>query len=744
MNLPEKSKQLLLAAILLIVIIAGSTVFIFNSGEGNEKIVDNELASPKKETYYVEKLIREELGIYESIAPIFANYGVNIVKIAFPQDGEKLLSMINNAYIMDMPKDFFPASGYCIDKNMNFVTVNYDSGNKGVVVKAIDMEGNMVKNPVFLDGFAGTVFDGSYIKIEEFKVDDKYIYLLSRTNTQPTLQIFTREGQLHATYPMTNSFDVDYKGGLFISHGINEENKTYGFKKIDIDSGEVKYEIGLKLVPDLIRYHEKEEKIYSMDVEGITTYLADDGKIIGEIFTFGEDSTYMGDAYPQKKFIVGAEEDIYIALTYFEEGIGPVNLYYRYELMEGVREEKPVTLTITAAYRHDFMADAIRRYELKYPDEKIEYDYRFNSRQEYMDNSEQYGQQLTLNILTGDIGDIVMTGGGGAIYRELFKTDAFEDLAPLIEEDKNYESLNKNALEGIRMDGTIRGLPVSMVYYLYEINTTLANSIGLELDYNDFAWNDVLDLIPVLEEKAPDNYLFIDMGEGYPLLDILIANMPQLIDLEKKEVNLRQQWFIEMLEDYKTAYESNNFLQNNHQFDMIDMLHESLFCFRGTDALDYRDMIYRFMEYNLNEERESLYIPVFTGELSNNRVAYSNNMYSINSKSQNKEKAWKFLSFLLEDEIQMIRSLPGKPINTRADRELLENAARELKNTYGDETYKFVDMMTNISEKIDYLYDMDYFKLDIYTPIQRYVEGEWILEEALKQAEENVWIRLHE
>jgi len=57
---------------------------------------------------------------------------------------------------------------------------------------------------------------------------------------------------------------------------------------------------------------------------------------------------------------------------------------------------------------------------------------------------------------------------------------------------------------------------------------------------------------------------------------------------------------------------------------------------------------------------------------------------------------------------------------------------------------KFLDIMTNISDKIDHLYDMGLFKLNIYFPIQQYVEGEISLGEALKKAEDNVWIRLHE
>lgn len=725
----------------MIVIIIGSVIFIFHDDDSNQEISNNESLTPSVETYYIEKLIYEEQNIYDPSVSQYVNYEGDVAKIGLLEDGEKLLSMTRMENIVDLPKEVLRANGYCIDADLNFVTVFYDSDSKSVVSETIDRKGNLVNGSIVLKDFAGAITEDSYIQVRQLRVDENYIYLLSETNTNPILQIFSINGELHLSYPIIDSFDIDEQGNLYI---VSEEHGINGLMKIDPETGESYYEIKLKNLPNFIRYSSEEDKIYVMDLEGITTYTADDGEMIDHIFTFGEDSTYMGDTYYPADFTVDAEKNLFISWYYFDENRGPVNLYYQYQLTEGVREEKPVTLTITAPYRHDFAADAIIRYELKYPEKKIKYEYRFNSRNEYLDNQEQYGQQFTLQILAGEVGDIVMTGGGGVNAYDLFQTDAFIDLTSLIEADKNYEHLNKNALEGIKIDGAIRGLPISIVYYLYEVNTALADTLGLKIDYNQLTWSEIISLTSLLEEKAPENYLFLDRGEGFPLMDMLIANMPQLINLEKKEVNLRQDWFVKLLEDYREAYDTDHFLQKNYKFNMIDTLHESLFSFRGTYNFNYRDLIYRYMEYNQLENKENLYIPIFTGEISNNRIAYSNNMYSIYSKSPNKEQAWHFLSFLLEEEIQMLHTLPGKPINTKADEKLLINVAQEFSSFYGDEAFQFFDMMTNISEKIDYLYEMGLFKLDIYYPVQQYVEGEISLEEALKQAEENVWIRLHE
>lgn len=751
MKLSEGSKRFFLIVMLAIVIVVGSVLIFFMDDGTDQEILDQALMpAPTSETYYMEKLIYEERNIHEPIVSNFVCYKGNVAKIAFTKMNEsKLMSISEMEDILDVPGEVLQGNSYCVDDDCNFLIVYYDADNQNVVYETIDLQGNTVKGPVVLQDFAGSTNDNSYIQVEQLRVDRKYIYLLSKTDTNPILQVFYRNGELHSSYPIIDSFDIDEQGNLYIAFTISEEHEINGFKKINPETGESYYEAQLKNAPKFIRYSREEDMIYVMDDEGIDTFNAKNGRKIERVFTFGEDSTFMGDTYFLVDFAVDAERKLYLSGFYFDDTKGDngelINLYYQYELTDGVKAEKPATLRITAAYRHDFLDEAIKRYELKYPEQKIRYDYRFNSRNEYLDNREQYGQQFTLDVLTGEVGDIVMTGGGGVSSFDLFKTDAFIDLTSYIKADKNYEHLNKNALEGIKIDGAVRGLPISIVYSFYEVNIPLAERIGFNFKRNQHSWSEIISLTKVIEEKAPKSYLLIDSGEqGYPLLDMLVSNMPQLIDLEKKEVNLRHDWFLQLLQDFKEAYNTKHFLQKEYQFDKIDSLHESLIIQKDTFEFSYRDMIYRYLEYNQLENKQSLYMPTFTGERSNNRIAYSNNMYSISSNSPNKEQAWHFLSFLLEEEIQMLHTLPGKPINARANEKLLMNAAQEVKNIYGDEVFKFVHMMTPLSNEIDYLYDMGYFKLDLYHPIFEYVEGKISLEEALQQAEKNVWIRLHE
>ena len=699
-----------------------------------------------KPFYYVEKKLYEEHNIYGMFVTHFVNYKGNVAKAVYDTEDSlpKLVNIENMKDITNIPDKVSMSTGYWIDEDSNFVTVNYNKEKKAVLVRTFDKNGKEVEEPVALKKFGGLIKNDSYINVMEFRTDSKYIYLLSVTDHFPILQIFNKDGSLHKNYADIGSFDIDHNGSVYTTFGVSDEHRYSGFEKIDVESGKVQYSVDTENCPNFIRYNKEKDSVYVMDYKEITRYNASDGKSEKNIFTFGKDSTYVLDSIYPRDFFVGSEEDLYISLYYFE-GDKYISLYYGYEPKEGTRPERSVTLTVTAPYRQDFLVDAITRYEMKYPDQKVKYDYKYNSEEEFVANTEQYGQQLALSILGGNSGDVVMTGGSGLNYEEVFKTDAFMDLSPLIENDKNYDVLNKDIIEGLRIKGAVRGLPISIARSYYEVNTKLLDSMGVKLDYNNLTWKDVISLTKVIEEKAPDSHLFT--GNAYVgdyLIPMIVVNIPQLVDFENKKINLDQEWFVDLLKDLKAAMKSEKFVvAYSGSSNIIDSLEGSLFVRRSTERTSYRDMVGRYLMYNEDEGKESLYIPIFVGEKSSNRSVHANNMYSINNKSKNKEDAWKFLSFLLEDDIQKLRTLRSEPINTRANREILESAAEEWSRNYGEDALKVVDMMMNIFDCTDYV-DMYYNKQDIYNPLISYINDEMPLEEALKKAEENVWIRLNE
>lgn len=748
----SKKTTILLSVLLLIIFLTGMFIIIKNKdnkenkyANGNKSFQDNrnnqELESDK--FYYIEEFAGElawEGNGYDKLI----NYNGEIARL----ENGVLKGIKSKQEIYDIPYMEYDG-GYMYINGKEVWNIKYDNDIKKVIAKSFDYEGNE-QNNIELNDFQGLIVDDSYTMIDHIKISDDYIYLSAHTNAFPTLHIFTKTGDLKYSYENITSFDVDNKGN-YIYTTAGSESLQPGFYMISSETGtEIFKNTSYQLNP--IRFSHDGELIYGFDKK-INAFSAKDGRFKESIFDFGMDSTYLLDDYEIQDFLVSEEGDIYYSIRNKmknspEFKLGDVkNLFYTYAKQQGERVAREISLTITAPYRNDFMEEAIKRYELKYPGEEIEYDYVYNNYSAFLENAEEYGSKLALDIITGDIGDIVHTGGAGVETHNILATDIFVDLTDLIEKDKNYKNLNKDVLNALRINKRIRGLPITYMFYQYELNEDLEKQLGLDIDFEGISWSEVLELLKTIEEKTPDKYLFTypgeqDIWEHFGEL-ILIANMPDLIDIETKKVDLKQQWFKDLLINLKECSKSKNFLLSDIEYKLDDRLHGSLLALTLNRDKYYGDSLYNFDKYN--KTNKSRMIPNFTGEKNNNRIGYSISMYSINNRSDRKEKAWKFLSFLLEEDIQFIasRERTGMPINEEAVERMIGESINMHRLT-GINIDKYNNAFIENSHKIDYLYNMGYLRLDISRPVGLYMEDKVTLDEALKMAEENVIIRLNE
>lgn len=743
----KKNRIIILSAILLVVIVTGVFITVKNNKDNitNSDKLGNENTEKHIETdefYYVENFIGEEEwkdGFYR-----FLKYDEKIVKFT----GEErigLTELRSKENIYEFPNENIRANEWWIDNNI-FWNVKYDEKSKMFVANSFDKDGNQI-DKIELKDFKAIV-DDSIVYIKEMKVIGDYIYILAYDG-EPIFQIFDKTGELKNSYRNIRSFDADDKGHCIYSN-------TKGFCMIDSATGDEIFANSSYLTWP-IRFSEDGNFIYGFGGEQgsprmVNVFDTSNGVFLKSIFDFRKYSTYLLDDYEVVDFMVGKDEEIYCALRPIDkkkEGTYPKHFYYLYTKMEGERPKKETVFTITTPYRYDFMEEAIKLYELKYPEEHVEYDYAYNNYKDFIENTEEYGAKLNLDIISGDVGDIVQTGGAGLNYQSLLRTDAFMDLTDLIIKDKSYQDLNKNVLNGIKINNTIRALPISYTFYQYELNEDLEKKLGLNIDFNKLSWSEVLDLVEIIEEKAPDSHLFTYYSDrkttawevlGY---NLVIVNMPDLINLETKEVNLNQEWFKDLLIKFKECSESGNFIFWDKQPDFYDSLKGSLLVNEPIRDRFYADLLSGFDEYN--KSHRSRIIPSFAGERNNNRIGYSLRMYSINNRSERKENAWKFLSFLLEEDIQFVASNErvGIPISQKGVDRMVEHATW-MHALSGNNIDRYNKAVINNSNEINYLYDMGYMREDLLNAIRFYMNDEMTLDEALKKAEENIIIRLNE
>ncbi len=709
--------------------------------------VENSQTKNAQESFYYKEMNSEKVFEGSPGKKLFYRYKNQWVKAVLKEQMVAFEGLDSGAFLFEVPWSMFSSSGFDLSSDGFLWTASVNSSEQTLEIKKHDIEANLLETITLND--LGAFFVEEEVYLKGLQVQADHIYLLGETESNPQLQVYDMAGDLKYTHASVDCFDVNVNGDFVVQKGDSEGFNFQGYFGYRIADG-TEFMRNEKFMPLLIKYNLDYSKLLLV---GESVLLADPhtGKILRPLLEFGVDTSYLLDDLVVSDLILTEESAMNILVSkslYEDSKFFFDNILFTYDKIEGLKPTKETTVTITVPYRSDYISEAIKRYEMLYPEERVAYDYAYNSFEAFLDNREEYGQKLALKIISNEVGDIVQTGGSALRYWPLAQTDVFMDLEPLLKADPIYKDLNTSVLEGVRVNGKIRTLPITFNFYQYELNTDLAQKIGLgEID--EIRWSDALSYIEKLEKLGGGSKWRNESPGRLSVLEdtlesMLIANMPDLIDLEKKTVNLNQEWFKDLMKTYKSVYNSDAISEDKVAYDSADRLQGGLLrdwtpLNRVGDDLAYYGIY--------NESQASKFIPNISGEKNPNRIAYSRYMYAINERSENKESAWKFLKFLVGEDMQLQITREGTPVNVKAMEGLLNKAVVNRRKSLDQMTpvdKAFVEAYRKNSQKVDVLFDMDYMKVDLSDQIKRYFKGEISLEEALENAEKSIKIRLNE
>ncbi|MDO5376837.1 MAG: extracellular solute-binding protein [Clostridia bacterium] len=638
--------------------------------------------------------------------------------------------------LFDIPgyglSDHSSISAFDLDEEGNLVTLFWLRDEDKLGMDTFDRSGARVASCDSIDaGNTGTI---------RFHLYDKQAFIL---HGDGKLNVYTMEGEYVRSLLQDRSvgdFAIDSAGRIYAITSIRGSDGSYRLVIADSQNGG--QIIQERQIPNAssayICYVEETGNVYLADETGVERYNPSEDTL-ESVADFAEAGVLLTKGWeaeiPQlQHFAVDANENIFLVSSTYPSGVGEQSTLRRLALSDARAEQAQpdVTLTITAAYQQDFLVEAVRRYTFLHPDVEIVWDVLYPSYESFFANQQDAGQRMAAKIMTNDVGDIVATGGMGIEYFSALQTDAFVDLHAYLDNDEILPDLNPAALEGITLNGELKGLPVGMGYPCFVYNRELGDSLGLTLP-SELKWSDVL----AIGIEHPEIPLF-GMGaggitEGYLLTileDFVNVQMPDLIDLDEEQADFHQEWFVELLEDLKTVYQAGNLftISNLSPFNKVYRTH--LFettVLRGT--YDHTQL------YIQNADGGIAYIPAPAGEIHRNAIAYPFRMYSISSNSENKEAAWAFLRYLLTPDIQGQYSLDAIPVNMEAERN------QRSSRSYSDELNRQYEAIVNT---VDFAYDYSGYKADLIYPIIEWLNGTLELEEALAEAEYNAWIRMNE
>ena len=298
-----------------------------------------------------------------------------------------------------------------------------------------------------------------------------------------------------------------------------------------------------------------------------------------------------------------------------------------------------------------------------------------------------------------------------------------------------YASIDSVALQGLTIDGKLCAVPLDTQYYAARVNTKMLNDLGVDLDLRTATWGQVFDLVPLIEEKIQDGVLFRTFATDRIISRMVTSNIPNLVDIKNKTVDLRQPWFLELIEKTKRAWKSPAFCQEgNYAFSAMD--NALLYIDIMTEQCWPQDLV---AQHGIAAEKTGYslgVIPLFAGEQNTNRTAANSRLLFVNRRSMQQEQAWEFISLLLSEEMQTQFSLQKMPVNLNARNKRIDEGISNMQTRdldapwqfgYTDETIAtWRDDMENVFDSVDAFYGMGEIQRDLWVPLVDYLNDKYL------------------
>lgn len=630
---------------------------------------------------------------------------------------------------------------YGFNFSKNLYAIRYDWVREEMVVRRCDLSNLQTAEEIVMEDWDGllrenTITGYKWAFFGTLMADERYIYFETRRQSDGgslfELWVYTFEGKLHQKF-VCGDYAIDGAGTLYLmTSGPNTLSKikihTLEYEEsILLDENgarEFNREICLDGANGLL-YLENDRYIYTRateDLSEIKTVMNRDRSML--LF---ESADFM-DAH---SFELNAEGQMYFKQQ------GTICRYTPKDV-----PDIPYTLTITAPYYDSFMVQALTLYERADPERRVLYQYAYYDRETFIANYEKdnYFEKENLNLLAGQVGDLFMQADFYPYLQDRLESDLFVDLSAFAEKNSLTCSLDQAALDGLCVNGQLRLLPLAMDYSYCTVNTVLAEQLGIDLDWQNISWGEVLELYD--DVTAQGYTLFCASSESTPqtlLSHILNVNLPALVDRVSGTIDLQQPWFEGLMTRLGQLWNAPGFYtQAGGSY--VDVAENALIRIDGRTRNKESLMGY-YCASHMEDGQHCTIIPVFTGEQGGGRLGNSAYLYAIPAWSQRQETAEDFLAFVLGQEIMARKVLIDRQVNTHA--RFLEERSGMSEEIDSETAMAYMNEMEAVYASVDQLYSHGEIGSLLLQHIGRYIDGTTTLDEALSAAEEAIWLSLN-
>jgi multiple sugar transport system substrate-binding protein len=426
-------------------------------------------------------------------------------------------------------------------------------------------------------------------------------------------------------------------------------------------------------------------------------------------------------------------------------------LFSMFNNVEAVRNKTIITISHAVDW-DQYLFTAIEIFNKNNPDIEVKVDQTFKSDDSFQ-KSADYETKLTTEILAGKAPDIIDVTY--LPYLRFTSRGILANLIQLIDKDQtfNLNDYYQNILKSSTKYNSLYVIPVSFTLPVFAADKDLLTSEGIEFK-PDHTWREFINNCLKLKKDLngdgnPDRYPFAKIN-----IPLQIINMMDFIDWKAKKANFLSKDFEELLQLSREAIKKE--LENSN----IDQSQKHEAIKNGTVVFWDNYVIQNYSDFDnarVGIQKDNICFITYPSLKGGGMVFDYNNLYAINAHSKHPDKAWRFIKFVISDQMQNNSNLYGFPINKKANKNMLDTyiaqcAKGNIKslNSFGQEwiakpptkeDIKQIDELISKANQGNY-YDLKLKKI-IYSEIKKCLDGQLTVSETARiiQSKVEVYLR---
>ncbi len=521
--------------------------------------------------------------------------------------------------------------------------------------------------------------ENDYLHQIDFELDGDGNYYLLYLGKK--VVAYTPEGKKFLEFNLNNDIyflETDEENNLWLA-GDNGS-----IKKVDPKKNEVIFEIQAGELGGC-KYIEKDKSLYVFDDRGINQFSSD-GREAGYILRMSDLKNVDHSMGNMLAVDMNDNKDIIaILLDYKTDTTKLVKLNRKLEEIISSDNNK-VTLTITIPSYNAYLETAARQYEKENPNVKIQlnqYDAEINfpkvpedealkkAYDEYQKKLSDYAKEISTEIIAGKAADIICLDY--LPYYEYIDKNLLLDLTERINNDSdfNINELNQNIIRNIQVNNKLYFIPMSYNIDTYIVNKDWLDSGGIKVKNGICQYEDFEAAVKNLKATNQPVFAGYFINNEYFMKSLIFMNNNQLIDYSKKKAYFNTDKVIALLNLGKEMIDEG----------MISDPAEHLLTGAADANLAYEqiyDYRYSTTEMVRSVGKEFEIFRVSDDDRDNGYTFTINSSLGISSQSKNQEEAWKFLKYLLSEELQSQEKLIVLPVNEKARQNKMERERKLL------------------------------------------------------------------